>query len=71
MEFPTGGRFDDPTWSPDGSGLAWEEGDGDSGTPPGAGEGVWVWNLGNSGNLDNDCNTALPTAPAIAGASQP
>ena len=71
LEFPVGGRFDDPTWSPDGSGLAWEEGDGDSGTPPGPGEGVWVWNLGNSGNLDNDCNTALPTAPAIAGASQP
>jgi hypothetical protein len=68
---PAGGRFDDPTWAPDGSGLAWEEGDGDSHTPPGAGEGIWVWNLGNSGNLANDCLTAIPTAPVIAGASRP
>jgi hypothetical protein len=68
---PAGGRFDDPTWAPDGSGLAWEEGDGDSGTPAGPGEGIWVWHLGNSGNLANDCNTTLPTGPVIPGASQP
>jgi hypothetical protein len=68
---PAGGRFNDPAWAPDGGGLAWEEGDGDSHNPPGAGEGIWVWNLGNSGNLTNDCLTAIPSAPIIAGASRP
>jgi hypothetical protein len=71
LQGPAGGRFDDPTWAPNGGALAWEEGDGDSGTPPGAGEGIWVWNLGNSGNLANDCNTAIPTGAVIAGGSQP
>jgi hypothetical protein len=70
-----GGRFDDPTWAPDGGALAWEEGDGDPDTPPGPGEGIWVWNLGNSGNLTSDCLTApltpVPDAPVIAGGSQP
>ena len=70
-----GGRFDDPTWAPDGSALAWEEGDGFADTPPGPGEGIWVWNLGNSGNLTSDCLTApltpLPNAPVIAGGSKP
>jgi hypothetical protein len=67
----TGGQFDDPTWAPGGGALAWAEGDGDSTTPPAAGEGIWIWNLGNTGNLAADCNSPLPGAVAIPGAENP
>ena len=71
LEDPVGGQFDDPTWSPGGERLAWTEGDGNSNTPPAAGEGIWIWNLRNTGDLDADCGTALPEAVAISGAESP
>ena len=54
---PVGGSVADPTWAPDGSAVAWAEGDGVWTTPVGA--------------LDStDCSWAQPHR-IIAGASQP
>jgi hypothetical protein len=54
---PVGGSAADPTWAPDGSAVAWTEGDGIWSTPVGA--------------LDSpDCSWATPHL-IIAGASQP
>jgi hypothetical protein len=54
---PVGGSAADPTWAPDGSAVAWAEGDGIWSTPVGALESA-------------DCSWAAPHR-IIAGASQP
>ena len=36
-----GGKFNDPTWAPDGTAVAWEEGDLNGTNDPGPGEGIW------------------------------
>jgi hypothetical protein len=63
---PAGGLFADPTWSPDGTAVAWEEGDGGGATPPGPGEGIWVWS-----GVDLAGCTGTPSAPTIPGGSEP
>jgi hypothetical protein len=39
---PPGGAFNDPSFSPDGSALAWEAGDDDPFTPPSGTQGIFV-----------------------------
>jgi hypothetical protein len=41
---PAGGNFLHPTWSPSGSGLAWEESDDDPSTKAGTQQGIWIVN---------------------------
>jgi hypothetical protein len=63
---PAGGQFNDPTWAPSGTGVAWEEGDDLESTAPGPGEGIWVWS-----GVDLAGCTGTPSAPAIPGGSEP
>jgi hypothetical protein len=37
-----GGKFNDPTWAPDGTAVAWEEGDLNQTNAPGPDEGIWL-----------------------------
>ena len=63
------GRFISPTWSPDGTGLAWEESDGDPSTPAGVNEGVYVANVGT--DVSAFCTASFPNHLLIAGGSDP
>jgi hypothetical protein len=73
LDGPTGGQFNDPTWSPDGNSIAWEETDGNPNVDV-SGEGIWIWPLG-AGSLASRCTSpppvALPGSPAIPFASNP
>jgi hypothetical protein len=64
--------FNDPSLSPDGTRLAWEETNHDDNVD-GPGEGIWIWNMG-AGTLATVCaniGTTLPTGVAIPFASNP
>jgi hypothetical protein len=55
--------FADPTWSPDGTMLAWEETNQNPNVDV-DGEGIWVWNVG-AGDLSTQCGSQHPTSAAI------
>ncbi len=63
------GHFDDPTWSPDGSWLAWEESSLDSAT--GSGQGVWVIRTGAPRSGSDCARFASTYRRMIGGATDP
>lgn len=69
---PPAGSFEDPTWGPRGSYLAWGESDGDATAPEPSGEGIWVTRVEYLGDSDCRVNTINGRlAPVIADGERP
>ena len=62
-----GGKFLDPSWAPDGSAIAWEEGDGEDLNDPGPGEGIWVID----GDVESRPCNVLQGGILVPGGSEP
>jgi hypothetical protein len=56
---PSGGDFNDPSWSPDGGALAWEASDRDPSTPLSGNDGIYV----TPSVTDSSCGDATLVAP--------
>ena len=65
---PAGGQFRSPSWSPDGTMLAWEETDGDAATDAGN-EGIWIGTI-PALTLADPC-TPITAAFAVADGHHP
>lgn len=62
-----GGKFSDPSWAPDGSAVAWEEGDLNRTNAPGPDEGIWVID----GNVQSKPCDQLQGGLLVAGGQEP